>query len=231
MRAFIAQEVHSAGDLNTEVFRAIQTCDAFLAILQKRGAVTFAPHPQVERSSVWIQQEFAVFCYRMFLEQRSLPVRVYSERGIRREGVMEIAVANPIEFDRRDEVVGGVNEWLKSREFEEHPVLARREDHFRVRFEQTSEDEQLLLELIAVHCLEPNDAIDHQTLRLEFHAVINTTGSIEASVENRFNAAYATLRHLGLIVIEASHIMTRIWIVKQWWQLIHDELRSRGERV
>ncbi len=144
---------------------------------------------------------------------------------------MEIAIVNPIEFDHSAQVVDGVQKWLTSQEFAEHPVQARREDLFRARFEQTGEDEQLLLELIAAHCLEPNDAIDHQTLRLEFHVVINPKGSIEASVENRFNAAYAKLRNLGLIVIESSHIMARIWIAKQWWQLIHDELRSRGKRV
>ena len=126
LRPFFAQDVHSAGDLNSEVFKAIQTCDAFLGILQKRGVVTYAGFPPVERSSVWIQQEIPVFCYRMFLEQRSLPIRVFSERGILREGVIQIAIVNPIEFDRSTDVVSGVDAWLKSRDVaagEHYPIL------------------------------------------------------------------------------------------------------------
>ncbi len=75
MAAFFAQDVHSAGDLNSEIFRALQTCDAFLGILQKRGLVEYADFAPIERASVWIQQEIAIFSYRMFLEQRSLPIR------------------------------------------------------------------------------------------------------------------------------------------------------------
>lgn len=234
MTAFFAQDVHSAGDLNSEVFRAIQTCDAFLAILQKRGTVKFADHPQSERSSVWIQQEIAVFCYRMFLEQQSLPLRVYSQREIRREGVMEIAIVNPIDFDRDDEVVAGVDAWLKSREFEEHPVRARREALFQARLARTDKDQLLLLELVAAHCVEPDDSTSHSSVRDDFYAMLNQAGVKEnEQIEPRFNGAYATLRSLGLLRTEQNNTtgLVSIWIAKQWWHLVLDELRNRGRRV
>jgi len=235
MTAFFAQDVHSAGDLNSEVFRAIQTCDAFLAILQKRGTVTFADYRPVQRSSVWIQQEIAMFCYRMFLEQRSLPLRVYSERGIRREGVMEIAVVNPIEFDRDREVIAGVDAWLKSREFEEHPVLARREELFRARLARTSDDQLLLLELIAAHCPDPGDSVLYHVVSGDFHAVLNAPGAKESEeIERRFRGAFSTLNRLELIGMADQSLRTgttAVWIAKQWWHLLLDELRNRGRRV
>lgn len=46
MRAFFGQDVHSAGDLNSEAFKAIQTCDAFLGILQKHPDIA---HPATLR--------------------------------------------------------------------------------------------------------------------------------------------------------------------------------------
>ena len=49
---FVAQEVHSGSDLNSNVFEAVKMCDAFLGILQKRGTVTFTGYPPAERSSV-----------------------------------------------------------------------------------------------------------------------------------------------------------------------------------
>ncbi len=232
MRAFIAQEVHSAGDLNTEVFRALQTCDAFLAILQRRGIITFTSHPPKERSSVWIQQEFAVFCYRMFLEQRSLPIRIYTEQGIRQEGVMEIAVANPITFDRGEEVLAGVDAWLKSREFEEHPILARREELFRSRIGRLDQDQLIVLELIAAHCLQPDDFAFHHIFRDDFFDIARSVSRNlqDEEIDKRFNEAYSHLVSLGLVMGEGQPgFATRVWIAKQWWQLVHDELRNRGK--
>jgi hypothetical protein len=85
MTPFFADEVHSAGALNTVVFDTLRTCGAFVGILHQRGTVTFRPHRRSVRSSVWIQQEIAIFCYRMFVTQSVLPIRVYSQRGIRLE--------------------------------------------------------------------------------------------------------------------------------------------------
>jgi len=133
MRPFIAQEVHSAGDLNSNVFEAVQTCVAFLGIMQKRGMVAFRDYSPTERSSVWIQQEFAIFCYRAFVERRAIPMRIYTERGIRREGVMEIAMANPIEFADSAEILADVDKWLGGPDFDEHPVLSTREEMFKRR--------------------------------------------------------------------------------------------------
>ena len=67
---FFADHVHSATDLNSEVFRARQRGDAFLAILHQRGEVRFRDYPVSLRASVWVQQEIAVFCYRMFRQQQ-----------------------------------------------------------------------------------------------------------------------------------------------------------------
>ena len=232
LRPFFAQDVHSTGDLNSEVFKAIQTCDAFLGILQKRGAVTFGGYAPVERASVWIQQEIATFCYRMFLEGRSLPIRIFSERGIRREGVMEIAVVNPIEFDDPDEVPAEVDKWLRSREFEEHPVLATREEMFRRRFAETDGEQKLVLELLAAHCLQPDDSTDFALVRDDFIAILKAGGLGNDAANSRFSAAMGRLHVLGLV---GQHYdarpEVRVWIAKQWYALVLDALRREGRRL
>ncbi len=233
MRAFFAQDVHSTGDLNSEVFKAIQTCDAFLGILQKRGVVTFGTYAPVERGSVWIQQEIATFCYRMFLEGRSLPIRIFSERGLRREGVMEIAVVNPIEFDGPDEILPEVDKWLRSREFEEHPVLATREGLFRRRLVTLTEIDQLLLELVAAHCVQADDFAEHEHVRNDFFAIAIEEGQKDEETERRFREAYARLISIGLIRRESNNTTgeVRVWIPKQWFQLVLDALRGQGRRL
>jgi hypothetical protein len=133
------------------VFEAIRTCHGFLGLMHKRGTVSFTTYPPSERSSVWIQQEFAMLCYRMFLERHSLPVRIYTEVGIRREGVMDIAMANPIEFDRPDTILENVDQWLGGPEFALHPVFSAPEEMFRRRYTKANDEERLILELLAAH--------------------------------------------------------------------------------
>src|SRR5262245_26549631 len=157
MQAFIAQYVHSTNDLNSNVFEAIRTCDAFVGILQKRGTVTFADHRPVERSSVWIQQEVAIFSYRMYLEGHQLPIRIYAESGVHREGVMDIAMMNPRPFEAPNEIIADVNAWLEGPAFAVDPVLSRREELFRRRINQLTDDALLSLEIIAAHCPDVGD--------------------------------------------------------------------------
>jgi hypothetical protein len=233
MKPFIAQEVHSANDLNSNVFEAVRMCDAFLGILQKRGTVTFRGYPGTERSSVWIQQEFAIFCYRAFVERRTIPMRIYAEHGIRREGVMEIAMANPIEFDDPDEVIADVAKWLDGPDFADDPVAARREAIFKRRFERTNEDERLLLELVAAHCPQAGDYVPSHTVRDDFYEVWRAVRVPDEQIEKRYKEAYARVRSFGLAANQEDKTTgnPRVWIPKQWFQLLQDEFRRLGRRL
>jgi hypothetical protein len=233
MRPFIAQEVHSASDLNSNVFEAVRTCDAFLGILQQRGTVTFRDYPPTERSSVWIQQEFAMLCYRAFVEKRSIPMRVYAERGIRREGVMEIAMANPIEIDNPDEILADVDKWLGSPDFDEHPVVGTREGLFRRRMRATDDSQQLLLELVAAHCIHSDDFAQFPEVQRDFVAVLADEGIEATQANGQFGGAFEGLKNLGLLRLEyiRNSDDQRLWIPKQWWTLVLDEFRRRGRRL
>jgi hypothetical protein len=68
MRGFFAEDVHSPSDLNRAVFDELKTCDGFFAVMHKRGEISYVDFPKSQRSSVWIQQEIALLCYRMHLQ-------------------------------------------------------------------------------------------------------------------------------------------------------------------
>jgi hypothetical protein len=226
MKSFFAEDVHSTGALNTIIFKAIQTCDAFLGVLQKRGTVTYKDYPKSERSSVWIQQEIAVFSYRLFLEDRALPIRIYSERGIRREGVMEVAIVNAIEFESTAEVLTDVDKWLEGREFEEHPVVARREDLFRRRMVTAADEHWLLLEIVAAHT-EPGTAISNAVVRQDFLSVSAARGLPERESEPLFDRVHSELHRWRVLVGISDGVM----IGRQWWNVVLDELRNQGRRI
>ena len=45
MDGFFAEEAHDAADLNTSLFRELQNCDGFVAVMQKRGNVNYSDSP------------------------------------------------------------------------------------------------------------------------------------------------------------------------------------------
>src|SRR5262249_4918005 len=140
---------------------------------------------------------------------------------------------NPIEFERPDELPADVDKWLRSREFEEHPLLSRREELFQSRLSRTNEDQQLLLELVAAHCPEPNDFAFYHVVRDDFYEILRSTEKDDRQMEIRFSNAYGSLRASGLIRIEDDPRtgIIRLWIAKQWWHSVFEEFRRRGRRV
>ena|SRR2546422_241675 len=225
MDGFFANEVHSASDLNSEVFRAIQSCDGFFAVLHKRGEVNYSKYTPVQRSSVWIQQEIAIICYGNFLQERPVPIRVYSEKGILLEGVMKTAIVNPIDFETKEAVLKGLSKWLTGPEFREHPVLARREALFRNRIEPLGPEDWLLLELIAAHSAGPGDETSAGVVLEDYRKI---QGQVELSGIFPFDA-FNLLHASGLVVQNQRH--GTVSISKIWWDLVLDELRNQGRKI
>ncbi len=57
------------------------------------------------RGSIWIEQEIAIAAFLTETRKREIPVLLYVQRGIKREGVREQLKLNPIEFDEESEVL------------------------------------------------------------------------------------------------------------------------------
>lgn len=234
MQGFFAQEVHSADDLNAAVFKAVHRCDGFFAVMHKRGEVRYLNYGMTHRASVWIQQEIAILCYRRFLQARPVPVRVYMEEGIRLEGVMRTAIVNPISFKSNQEVLDGLSEWLRGPEFEEHPIVARREVLFQRRIQVLNPNEWLLLELIAAHSASPGDLTDDSAIRNDFFAVYRPQRETNQQIDAWYRESRARLVANDLVKQVDDHPAVGkigLGIAKQWWDLILEELRVRGRLV
>lgn len=112
MKGFSAEETHQPADLNSFLFKEIQRCDGLVAVMQKRGEIRYLTYPLTQRSSVWIQQEIAILFYRSFLVGKPIPVRVYIEKGVLREGLMNFSIINPIEFTAKKTILEDLPRWL-----------------------------------------------------------------------------------------------------------------------
>jgi hypothetical protein len=225
MRGFFAQEVHSPADLNRAVFDALKTCDGFFAVMHKRGEITYPPYPPSQRCSVWIQQEIAILCYRMHLQGSHVPIQVYEEKDILLEGVMKTTIVNPITFDKDEEVLSGLSQWLKGPEFDEHPVITRRKSLFQTRINGFGQNHWLLLELIAAHSAGPGDNTPSAVIETDFYAIVAKDRADRGSV---FFQHVKALRRGGLIDTSTDKSGERLAIAKQWWDLVLGELKLNG---
>ena len=132
-RAFFAEDVHSTDGLSEHIFGNLERCDGFLAVMHRRGEVTFRDRSPFTRSSVWIQQELAIISFINFQRHasRRIKVRVFAERGIKREGLVDTLILNPIEFEDDNDLSMLVIEWLMGPDFAEDPIATTREELFR----------------------------------------------------------------------------------------------------
>lgn len=230
MEGFFAEYAHDAADLNTAVFRELQNCDGFVAVMQKRGAVQDLNSPVHYRASVWIQQEIAILHYRSFLIGKTIPMRLYLEMGILPEGLTKYSMINPIPFKETQTILEDLGEWLHGPTFREPPELARREDLFRRRVEANDEDAWLILELIAAHCQGPNDTVENVFVLGDFVTIGKEKGTSDADVAQRFNSKLSRLISSGLVGRRSGRepLTAGLYIEKQWWDLILEELRNQA---
>ena len=228
--SFVAPAVHQPADLNTHVFRELQRCDGFVAVLQKRGEVHYESFPVKHRASVWIQQEIGIIFYRSFLVGRPIPTRIYVEESILREGLTTYSIINPIEFQTKETVLEDLSQWLKGPTFDEQPVLARRKDLFDRRTKSYDEYNWLLLELIAAHCRNPGDVVNYTMVLDDFINILQERGYKADEISPIFFKTQERLRADWLIseMTDQDTGITSFRVETQWWDLILEDLRNRA---
>jgi hypothetical protein len=145
---------------------------------------------------------------------------------------MDIALANPIAFTRPEAILDDVTSWLAGPEFTEHPVVATREEMFRRRFSETDSEQRLVLELLAAHCPQPDDSTTYSMVKDDFVALLVGKGLARDAATNRLSAALKRLRESGLVTKSTDTTQPlHLWIGKQWYALVLDELRRQGGRL
>ncbi len=93
--AYFAERVHSPEGLTEHIFRFLQSSEYFVFIDFKRDALDSSSF----RGSLFVNQEIAVAT---FLKLQGLG---FMERGLRREGVLDYQIWNPIEFEAQSDIL------------------------------------------------------------------------------------------------------------------------------
>ncbi len=114
-KAYFAENQSSLQALSDHIFRALDQCAGLVAVMHHRGEVE-TPHGKHVRGSVWVEQEIAVAAF-ITATRRDIPVVLYLEKGIKREGVREFIMSNTVEFTRESEVLTDFESRLKDGRF------------------------------------------------------------------------------------------------------------------
>lgn len=119
-KAFLAESAHDLDSLTSSIFRNLSICSGFIAVLHSRGK----KEDGKPATSMWINQEIAIASFIRHIEGRKIPVSIFKEKGIEEEGVLEYIHANPIPFERDEEILSHIESWLAPAQF----ALIRRSD-------------------------------------------------------------------------------------------------------
>jgi hypothetical protein len=138
-KGYFAENQNSLVGLSAHIFRALDQCAGFVAVMHHRGEVETLGANKHIRGSIWIEQEIAIAAFLTATRNRDIPVLLYIEKGIRREGVREQLKLNPIEFSEEAEVLTDFRGRLKNGTFKtlpHAPQVSNRGEQRRMRGEE-----------------------------------------------------------------------------------------------
>lgn len=106
---YFAEYQHSLDGLTRNIFNAIHSASAFIAVIHHRDKLS--PDSLGYRGSVWVEQEIAIAAFLVQSLGLRLPARVYVQKGILREGVRGYIHLNPIEFETNEDVISDLEKF------------------------------------------------------------------------------------------------------------------------
>jgi hypothetical protein len=101
---YFAENQNSLLGLSQHIFGALNRARGLVAIMHHRGRVETHSGEHV-RGSVWVEQEIAISAFLAQAQGNEMPVLIYIQRGIKREGVREQLLLSPVEFETDEELL------------------------------------------------------------------------------------------------------------------------------
>lgn len=98
---YFAENQQSFDGLTQNIFNALYSAAAFVAVMHRRDAVSGNDY----RGSVWIEQEIAMAAFMVQTLKVPIEVKAYIQKGIKIEGVRGLIQLNPLVFEDDKEVI------------------------------------------------------------------------------------------------------------------------------
>jgi hypothetical protein len=133
--AYFAQSVQDLDSLSQNIFEALSKCSGAIIFLHNRGkALHLSGKEWGYRSSVWVNQEIAIFSYRRHIEAQKIPVLIFKDEKVNLEGAMTALIGNPFALKETSAILEQIKTWLAESKFP--PCL---DEEFNRKWEQISD--------------------------------------------------------------------------------------------
>lgn len=103
-RGYFAENQSSLDGLSRNIMGALNNSAGFIAVMHHRGTVS-TPGGDHIRGSVWVEQELAIASFLVQAQDKHMPVAVYIQNGIKREGIRDQLLLGATEFTEPAEVL------------------------------------------------------------------------------------------------------------------------------
>lgn len=121
-RGYFAENQMSFEAVTQNILAALNDCAGFVAVIHRRGEVSTLGSKH-NRGSVWVEQEIAIAAFLVQVMQKKIPVALYIQNGIKREGLREQVLLNPVTFQTGEDVVKHFTTLLDGGVFSARPVI------------------------------------------------------------------------------------------------------------
>jgi hypothetical protein len=193
---YFAQNQTLLDGLSQHIFRSLNAACGFVAVMHERGTVK-TPHGEHIRASVWVEQEIAIAAFLRQALDRDLPVVVYIDRNIRREGVREQLLLGAVGFEREEEVLDDFHARIRDGRFRPVRQVSPKDVALDLGYRRidtgTGAVHHYRLSLIVTNTgLEP---IQDYWIELQFPKAVLPGGTITGTVRTRETATHILIRH------------------------------------
>ena len=101
---YFAENQQSLDGLTSNIFEALHTSAAFVAVMHRRDQVSEGRY----RGSVWVEQEIAIAAFMKQALDLPIEVLAYIQDGINLEGVRGLIILNPRKFLTDEDVINDI---------------------------------------------------------------------------------------------------------------------------
>lgn len=139
LEAFFAEHGGKGEGLFGRILDALKGCSGAVFVVHGRGPIDTSDERNM-RASVWISQELAILAYRRHALHQDVPILLFLDDNVSREGILGHLSLQPHSLPNLDEMEKVLVQWLREEIFQESVASIVAE-----KFAQTSDEDRMLL--------------------------------------------------------------------------------------
>jgi len=200
-KGYFAENQASLDGVSRHILAALNDCAGFIAVMHHRGKVT-TPGGEHIRASVWVEQELAIASFLVQTQGKGIPVAVYIQKGLKREGLRGQLLLAPVEFESSDDVLADLRDRLASGKFSigwgtrsSGPRLTASMEY---ELEQESTDRhQYRLKIVVMNDDRAKDPAENYWIDLSFPSALLPEAVFDDEVQERRTETHRLFRFTG----------------------------------